>query len=265
MDTRNRYACDTLWKQLLSLFTISFIDCVVVVCPGFDRAKKRWHQELYQKKNNNDTHTYERTYEHTTRNTRPFTAGERNSLTYATLAVYGFLVWFVCYWFVRHENFLVGVLSVLSVVRVNFYKFSWCVCVCVRQCHCYSRLPGGVVVAGAATASTAIITTHSHPFYMYSLFFHPPIMQRSAAKWESAEEHTFIHIHSVLLLCTRNCYTFLHYEAVMKSSRFSIKMTRTTTQHAYMHISQRTLERQKAIEIEAIEMHVSEISKSSIS
>lgn len=67
-------------------------------------------------------------------------------------------------------------------------------------------------------------------------FFHPPIMQRSAAKWESAEEHTFIHIHSALLLCKRNCYTFIHYEAIMKSSRFSIKMTRTTsTMHTHTH------------------------------
>lgn len=60
--------------------------------------------------------------------------------------------------------------TILS-VRVNFYKFVCTLCL-------------------LRSVSLSI-------FFLFS-----PIMQRSAAKWESAEEHTFIHSHSTWFLCS---------------------------------------------------------------
>lgn len=69
-----------------------------------------------------------------------------------------------------------------------------------------------------------------------------PIMQRSAAKWESAEEHTFIHSHSTLLsvfgihsftVRTKLLHIIHITKAAMESSRFSVKMAQILPhQHA---------------------------------
>lgn len=120
---------------------------------------------------------------------------ERNSLTYATLAVYGFLVWFVCYWFVRHENFLVV----------------FCLC-------------------GWISISLCVRFTCLRVFFFLSLSVFslslPPIMQRSAAKWESAEEHTFIHSSDFVRFYSVKTVT--HHTHTHKSERkvqgFPVKM-----------------------------------------
>lgn len=102
-------------------------------------------------------------------------------LTYATLVVYRSLYWFVWYWFVRHENFSDTFL--FSCLWMSF------ICMAIFSFFLFSF-------------SLWFLSA----LWLLLLFL---IMQRSATKWENAEEYTFVHSHSTLFSSLSLSFLFL--------------------------------------------------------